>query len=108
MFRKLRQQRPPRRISESGKGAVERGAAKLNHLVKYKAGAATVKPRAEVPCGAADIRKRKFGMCAATLDQRPQLHCRLIQAFHAAIEAGRGIALTVRSDVVTLLRSIQN
>jgi hypothetical protein len=30
----LRQQRPPRRVGEGGKGSVERGVLTLNHMVK--------------------------------------------------------------------------
>jgi hypothetical protein len=32
----LREQRPPRRVGESGKGAVERDVLILNHQVKYR------------------------------------------------------------------------
>ena len=38
-----RQQGPTRRVGKRGKGAIERGGTKLNHVVKYKAAAIAVK-----------------------------------------------------------------
>ena len=43
LFGKPRDQRAPRRIGKRGKGAIERGGTKLNHVVKYRPGRPTVK-----------------------------------------------------------------
>ena len=40
---KPHQQGPARRVGKRGKGAIERGSTKLNHVVKYKAAAIAVK-----------------------------------------------------------------
>jgi hypothetical protein len=38
LFGEPRQQRTPGRVGEGGKGTIERGGAKLNHMVKYRSG----------------------------------------------------------------------
>ena len=44
LFGEPRDQRAARRVGERGEGAVERGGAKLNHVVKYRNGTRGVKP----------------------------------------------------------------
>jgi len=41
-----RDQRPPRRVGQSGEGAVEAGGRIVNHVVKYSPGGGGVKPGA--------------------------------------------------------------